>query len=88
MLRVSRVHESVTNVQLCAEVDAQVAEVVVSEGALVEVTKASFMMAELRNSARRKSVPRVVAQNTAKRLIRPQRAQPLTKLVMCHAMGE
>lgn len=34
VLRVSKVHEGITNVQLCAEVDTQVAEVVVSEGAL------------------------------------------------------
>ena len=36
VLRVSKVHEGITNVQLCAEVDTQVAEVVVSERALVK----------------------------------------------------
>ena len=88
VLRVSKVHEGITNVQLCAEVDTQVAEVEVCEGAFVEVTKASSMMTELRNSARRKSVPRVSAQYTSKHLNRPQGAQTLTKLVMCPAMGE
>ena len=36
VLGVSEVHEGITNVQLCAKVNAQVTEVSMAEGALVE----------------------------------------------------